>query len=95
MTILRTRLHKLWPWLILATVGLAFVVSLIVYGSRPTALLTPEQLCRERLGGRQQGADSVAGAAMLSTCISDVTHSRRNPPSTPGRWAVGSKDYQL
>ena len=80
-----TLLHRRRHWLILATVAFAFVVGLMFYGSRPTALLTPEQLCRERLGLRRQTADSGAGATMLLTCINDVTHSRRNPPSTPGR----------
>ena len=85
MAILHTLLHRLRPWLILATVGLAFVVGLVIYGHRPAAPPTPEQLCRERLGLRRQTADSVAGAAMLLACINDVTHARRNPPPTPGR----------
>jgi hypothetical protein len=85
MAILHTRFYMRRYWLILAMVGLAVVVGLLVYGSRPTALPTPEQLCRERLGLRQQTTDSVAGASMLSACIKDVTHSRRNPPTTPGR----------
>ena len=85
MSILRTRFPQLQYWLILVTVGLAVVVGLIVYGSRPTTLLTPEQLCREQLGVRQPGANSGAGAAMLVACIKDVTHSRRNPPPTPSR----------
>jgi len=85
MTIFHNLLHKQRRWLILATVGLALVVGLIVYESRPAALPTPEQLCRERLGLSRQTADSVAGATMLLTCINDVTHSRHNPPPTPGR----------
>ena len=55
MSILRTRFQKLWPWLILATVGLVCVVGLIVYGSRPTTLPTPEQLCRKQLGSGNRG----------------------------------------
>ena len=85
MTVLHTFLHRRRRWLILATVGLAFVVGLIIYGSRPAALPTPEQLCRERLGLRRQTADSVAGAALLVACINDITHSWGNPPLTPGR----------
>jgi len=85
MTVLHTLLHRHRRWLILATVGLAFVAGLIAYGSRPAAPPTPEQLCRERLGLTRQTADSVAGAAMLLACINDVTHARRNPPPTPGR----------
>jgi hypothetical protein len=85
MTIFHNLLHKRRHWLILATVGLAFVIGLIVYRSRPAAPPTPEQLCRERLGLSRQTADSVAGATMLSTCINDVTHSRSSPPRTPGR----------
>ena len=88
MAILHTLLHRRRHWLILATVGLAmvglaFVVGLVIYGSRTAAPPTPEQLCKERLG--RQAADSVAGAALLLTCINDVTHSRTNPPQTPGR----------
>jgi hypothetical protein len=85
MAILHTRFHRRRYWLILAAVGLAFVVGWVVYGSRPAVPPTPEQLCRERLGLSRQTADSVAGATMLSTCINDVTHSRHNPPPTPGR----------
>jgi hypothetical protein len=83
MAILHTLLHRRRPWLILATIGLACVVGLVIYGSRTAAPPTPEQLCRERLG--RQAADSVAGAALLLTCINDVTHSRSSPPRTPGR----------
>jgi hypothetical protein len=85
MAILHTLLHTRRHWLILTTVGLAFVVGLVIYGHRPAAPPAPEQLCRERLGLSRQTADSVSGAAMLSTCINDVTHARRNPPPTPGR----------
>jgi hypothetical protein len=85
MTVHRTLLQRHRSWLILTAVGLALVVGLMVYRSRPTALPTPEQLCRERLGLRQQTTDSVAGAAMLSACIKEVAHMRHNPPTTPGR----------
>jgi len=85
MTVLYTLRHRHWHWLMLAMVGLACVVGVAVYGSRPPAPLTPEQLCREQLGLRRQTADSGAGTAMLFTCINNVTHSRRSPPSTPGR----------
>ena len=78
-------LHRRRHWLILALVGLACVAGLIVYKSRPTALPTPEQLCREQLGLSRQTADSAAGTTMLLTCINDVTHARRTPPPTPGR----------
>jgi hypothetical protein len=83
MTVLHPLLHR--RWLILATVGLAVVVGLIVYGSRSAALPTPEQLCRERLGLRRQMADSAAGATLLGACINDVTHARSSPLRTPGR----------
>ena len=83
MTVLHPLLHR--RWLLLATVALAFVIGLVLYGQRLAAPPTPEQLCRERLGLSRQTADSVAGAALLLTCINDVTHARRNPPATPGR----------
>lgn len=85
MAILHTLLHKHRHWLILTTVGLAFVVGLVIYGHRPAAPPIPEQLCRERLGLSRQTADSVSGATMLLMCINNVTHSRHNPPPTPGR----------
>ena len=85
MPLLHTLLHRHGHWLILATVGLAFAVGLVIYESRPAAPPTPEQLCRERLGLSRQTADSVAGATRLLTCINEVTHSRYNPPPTPGR----------
>jgi hypothetical protein len=85
MVILHTFRQQPRLWLILVTVTLALVVGLLIYGSRPAALPTPEQLCREQLGLRQPTTDSAAGAAMLSACIKEVTHSRHNPPTTPGR----------
>jgi hypothetical protein len=85
MPILHTRFQRRSYWLILATVGLAVVVGLLVYGSRPAVLPPPEQLCREQLGLRQQRGDAGAGAALLLTCINDIAHARNNPPATPGR----------
>lgn len=85
MTVLHTLLHRFRHWLILATVGLALVVGLVIYGHRPAAPPTPEQLCRERLGLSRQIADSVSEATMLLTYINDITHSRNNPPPTPSR----------
>jgi hypothetical protein len=83
MTVLHPLLHRCRSWLILATVGLAFVVGWVIYGHHPAAPPTPEQLCRERLGVRQQVADLAAGAAMLLTCINDVTLSAQ--PSVDAR----------
>ena len=80
-----TRIKRRSHWLILVTVGLAFVVGLVSYGQRPAVPPTPEQLCREQLGLSRQPANSGAGATLLGACINDVTHSRHNPPSTPSR----------
>jgi hypothetical protein len=42
MTLLHTLSHRRRYWLILATVGLAFVVGLVIYGHRPAAPPAPE-----------------------------------------------------
>lgn len=85
MTILHPFLHRRRHWLILATVALVVMAGLVIYGHRSAAPPAPEQLCRERLGLSRQTADSAAGTTLLGACINDVTHARRNPPSTPSR----------